>query len=287
MFLSACCTVFLVIGQCSALLKLSCLRTHSDRIRCTGGTSRANTGRLFAGKSPSRPRPNANEERGGNPMSLDGFSDSKDSKDMFDKDAQRERERESMFSVSYDPLESPSQVSLERDLEDMMLERGQRFYHESLVRVNEVCYLVGLEDKSSFRGAATQFTMEESLTELSELAGAAGLKVIGSTYQRLERPDTMYYIGAGKTNDIKRAMAKNKCCCVILDAELSPSQQKNLEIAFNSENTGNKGRGSNVKVVDRTALILDIFAQHVSIRDMLLLYTVGVLFNEGCCIKQI
>jgi len=150
-----------------------------------------------------------------------------------------------MFSVSYDPLEAPDQVSLERDLEDMLLERGQRFYDESLVRVNEVCYLVGLEDKSSFGkapgGAATQFTMEESLTELSELAGAAGLKVIGSTYQRLDKPDTMYYIGAGKTNEIKRAMAKNNCCCVILDAELSPSQQKNLELAFNSENPG-KGK---------------------------------------------
>ena len=151
-------------------------------------------------------------------------------------------EGEAMFSVTYDPLQLPDQSSLERDLEDMLMERALRFYDEKLVRTDELCYLVGLEDKSTMSQDKMLFTMEESLAELSELAGAAGLTVIGSTYQRMAKPDIQYYIGAGKTADIRRAMAKNKCTCVIIDAELSPSQQKNLEISFNQRVMGDLER---------------------------------------------
>lgn len=178
-----------------------------------------------------------------------------------------EDENEAMFSVAYDPLQLPDQTTLERDLEDLLMERAMRFYDEKLVRQDELCYLVGLEDKSSINPEdMTSFTMEESLTELSELAGAAGLKVCGSTYQRLAKPDIQYYIGAGKTLDIRRAMIKNKCTCVIIDAELSPSQQKNLELSFNQESNGRPGKNQ-IKVVDRTALILDIFAQHARTKE--------------------
>lgn len=79
---------------------------------------------------------------------------------------------ESMFSVSYDPLQPPDQSTLERDLEDLLMERALRFYDQKLVGYDEKCYLVGLEDKSSSSFSdKTSFTMEESLTELSELAG--------------------------------------------------------------------------------------------------------------------
>ena len=67
-----------------------------------------------------------------------------------------------------------------------------------------------------------------------------------------------------------RAMSKLKCTCVIFDVELTPSQQKNLELAFNQE-LNNKSGGSKsqqvVKVLDRTALILDIFAQHAKTKE--------------------
>lgn len=175
-----------------------------------------------------------------------------------------EPEAEPMFSLSYDPLEAPSQSSMERDLEDLLMERALRFYDDKLVTQSENCYLVGLEDKSLAADAST-FTMEESLTELSELAGAAGLTVIGSTYQRVSKPSIEYYIGLGKTKDIAKAMAKTKCTCVIFDTELTPSQQKNLELAFNQENT--KDKSKQIKVVDRTALILDIFAQHARTKE--------------------
>ena len=67
-----------------------------------------------------------------------------------------------------------------------------------------------------------------------------------------------------------RAMSKLKCTCVIFDVELTPSQQKNLELAFNQELNGKSGGGKSqqyVKVLDRTALILDIFAQHAKTKE--------------------
>lgn len=174
---------------------------------------------------------------------------------------------EPMFSMSYDPLEPPNQMTLERDLEDFLMERALRFYDEKTVRQQEKCYLVGLEDKSlNEREDGSKFTMEESMTELSELAGAAGLSVVGSTYQRVQRPNIEYYVGPGKLKDIVRSLSRHKCTCVIFDVELSPAQQKNLELSFNQEN--NKGKNAErIKIIDRTALILDIFAQHARTKE--------------------
>jgi len=175
---------------------------------------------------------------------------------------------EPMFSINYDPLELPDSATFERDLEDMLMEKALRFYDKKVVKTKEKCFLVGLDDKSETRNdminSKIVFTMEESLTELSELAGAAGLTVVGSTYQRLQKPDIQYYIGQGKTKDIRNAMMKHNCACVIFDTELSPSQQKNLELTFNQDRSKDKMQ---IKVIDRTALILDIFAQHARTRE--------------------
>lgn len=173
-------------------------------------------------------------------------------------------EIEPMFSVSYDPLEPPNADTMARDLEDQTIERALRFFDKKLVVRQEKCYLVGLEDRSQTGQDETLFSLEESLSELSELAGAAGLTVVGSTFQRVPRPSIEYYIGPGKLKDISKTLTKLKCNCVIFDIELSPSQQKNLEIAFNQENKSSK---TSIKVIDRTALILDIFAQHARSRE--------------------
>lgn len=150
---------------------------------------------------------------------------------------------EPMFSVYYDPLEPPNQMTLERDLEE-------------IVRQKEKCYLVGLEDKSlNEREDGSKFTMEESMTELSELAGAAGLSVVGSTYQRVQRPNIEYYVGPGKLKDIVKSLSRHKCTCVIFDVELSPAQQKNLELSFNQENSKGGKNAERIKIIDRTALI--------------------------------
>eukprot|EP01038_Epipyxis_sp_PR26KG_P011100 gene11100-14895_t len=171
-----------------------------------------------------------------------------------------------------DPIASVNSISTsnnavynDRDLDDVLMERAMRFFDESVVRTKEKCYLVGLEDKSSMeRNDKSKFTMEESLTELSELAGAAGLSVVGSTYQRVQRPNVEYYIGPGKAKDILRSVQRLHCHVVIFDVELTPSQQKSLELIFNQEVSKSSKR---IKIIDRTALILDIFAQHAKTKE--------------------
>jgi len=90
--------------------------------------------------------------------------------------------------------------------------------------------------------------VEESLDELSELARTAGAGVAGRTTQRMDHPHVATYIGKGKVEQVKQAARELDANVVIFDDELSPSQQRNLE------------RELDLKVIDRTALILDIFA---------------------------
>ncbi len=89
---------------------------------------------------------------------------------------------------------------------------------------------------------------EESLQELAELARTAGAEVVGTTTQHLHHPHPATYIGKGKVEEVAEARTNLDANVVIFDDELSPSQQRNLEKALG------------VKVIDRTALILDIFA---------------------------
>jgi GTP-binding protein HflX len=90
--------------------------------------------------------------------------------------------------------------------------------------------------------------VDQSLDELAELARTAGAEVVGRASQRLDHPHVATYIGKGKLEEVKQARARADANVVIFDDELSPSQQRNLE------------RELDVKVIDRTALILDIFA---------------------------
>ena len=93
-------------------------------------------------------------------------------------------------------------------------------------------------------------TDEVSLAELARLADTDGLTVAGELVQARERPDPATYIGAGKVDELAALVREHDADVVIADAELSPGQLRNLE-----ERTG-------ARVVDRTALILDIFSQH-------------------------
>lgn len=95
-------------------------------------------------------------------------------------------------------------------------------------------------------------TVEESLEELERLADTAGLDVVGVTFQRLDKPNPATYVGPGKVEEIQALVEELDADVVIMDDELSPRHQRELERVF----------GEEVKVVDRTALILDIFAQH-------------------------
>jgi len=113
----------------------------------------------------------------------------------------------------------------------------------------ETAVLVGLINRSQ-----NEDTAKEYLDELEFLADTAGAKVLKRYTQRLEHPDSRTFIGAGKLNDVRTYVLENAVDIVIFDDELSPAQQRNLEKEINVE------KEIKVKVVDRTRLILDIFA---------------------------
>ena len=99
--------------------------------------------------------------------------------------------------------------------------------------------------------------VEESLVELAQLARTAGIGVVGQLVQRLERPNPATFIGPGKVGELVERTAQAAADVVIFDDELSPRHQRELE----------KALGEGVKLLDRTALILDIFAQHAHTRE--------------------
>ena len=99
------------------------------------------------------------------------------------------------------------------------------------------------------------FRPEESLTELAELAATAGADVVDTLTQRLDRPHSATYIGSGKVVELGAMVMETGADLAIFDVNLSPSQQRNLE------------EGLMCQVVDRTALILDIFAQRAQTRE--------------------
>jgi GTP-binding protein HflX len=117
-------------------------------------------------------------------------------------------------------------------------------------------FLVGVE----IYGQESLLSLEDSLEELSRLADTAGLEVIGETSQRLEHPNPETYVGSGKVEEIKTLVEETLADVVIFDNELSPRHLRELEERF----------GNHIQVIDRTTLILDIFAQHASTREGIL-----------------
>jgi GTP-binding protein HflX len=123
------------------------------------------------------------------------------------------------------------------------------------VRVaREMALLVGAE----FRNQQSAWHLEDSLAELERLAETAGLHVVGTLEQRLERPNPATLIGSGKVSELVALRADTGAQVVVFDEELSPAQQREIECAIDNQD---------VKVLDRTALILDIFAQHAHTRE--------------------
>ncbi len=132
--------------------------------------------------------------------------------------------------------------------------RRHRFYEPPRA---ERAVLVGTELVGPHREDGTLWSLEDSLRELEQLAGTAGVTVVGRLRQRLAHPDPGTYIGRGKLAELKTAVEAADARTVIFDEELAPGQQRNLEEAL----------GEEVKLLDRTALILDIFAQHAHTRE--------------------
>lgn len=102
-----------------------------------------------------------------------------------------------------------------------------------------------------------RFSVESSLAELERLAYTAGADVVATTTQRMRTPNPATFIGSGKALEVADLVSGLEANMVVFDDELTPSQQSNLE----------KLIGEDVKVIDRTALILDIFALHAKSRE--------------------
>ncbi|CDF35017.1 GTP-binding proten HflX [Chondrus crispus] len=122
--------------------------------------------------------------------------------------------------------------------------------------------LVGVDitRRSKAKADGRIFGIHESLDELARLAETAGMRVVGVITQSLQAPMSSTYIGTGKVQEVRREMEAEDCCTCIFDVELSPAQQRTLETEFGGEAKG-------IKVLDRTALILDIFAQHAATKE--------------------
>ena len=113
----------------------------------------------------------------------------------------------------------------------------------------EKAILAGLETDAP-RGSSLH-----TMRELAQLAQTAGAVPVAEMIQSRSRPDTAYYLGKGKAEELKLVAAETGADLVIFDDELTPTQIRNLE------------RLLNVRVVDRTALILDIFAARAQSRE--------------------
>src|SRR5205807_3017053 len=105
------------------------------------------------------------------------------------------------------------------------------------------------------RPVIPEFDADESLAELRALAESAGAEVVGEILQRRDRPDPATLIGAGKLEEIAGAAASADADVLLFDHDLSPSQQRNIEKIVQR------------RVIDRTQLILDIFARHARTRE--------------------
>ena len=121
----------------------------------------------------------------------------------------------------------------------------------STAPVQERAFLVAVQQ----RGRHDGLSADASLDELSLLAHTAGAEVVGRAIQRLDSPHPALYIGKGKLEEIMAQREESGYTMVVFDDELSPSQQRNLENTLQC------------KVLDRTALILDIFARRAQTRE--------------------
>src|SRR5438552_18972017 len=133
-------------------------------------------------------------------------------------------------------------ASRDNSVQGMIETRPQKTQERALV--------LDLEKKG-----VSKWDLQHSLEELRELANSAGAEVVDTVTQKLQKPTAPYYIGRGKAESIKESCQNQRVTSVIFNDELSPAQGRNLENLFAR------------KVLDRTQLILDIFAQRARSRE--------------------
>lgn len=161
-------------------------------------------------------------------------------------------------AADFDSKESDYDLSSQPELADRHALRRVKGFSTELKDISSAEYrqlqlerviLVGVWTEGSAEMA------ENSLAELRALAETAGSEILEGLIQRRDKPDPATYIGSGKVVELRQIVASTGADTVICDGELSPSQLRQLEERVK------------VKVIDRTALILDIFAQHAKSKE--------------------
>ena len=166
--------------------------------------------------------------------------------------------RESARAAADFDADEIDEVESQQDLSDRHALRRVKSFSTELQDISEAEYRQLQLERVVLVGVWTEGTAEmadNSLAELRALAETAGSEVLEGLIQRRDKPDPSTYIGAGKLEDLRAIVRSTGADTVICDGELSPSQLRTLEDKLK------------VKVVDRTALILDIFAQHAKSRE--------------------
>lgn len=166
--------------------------------------------------------------------------------------------RESARAAADFDADEVDEVESQQDLSDRHALRRVKSFSTELEDISEAEYRQLQLERVVLVGVWTEGTAEmadNSLAELRALAETAGSEVLEGLIQRRDKPDPSTYIGAGKVEDLRAIVRSTGADTVICDGELSPSQLRTLEDKLK------------VKVVDRTALILDIFAQHAKSRE--------------------
>jgi GTP-binding protein HflX len=167
-------------------------------------------------------------------------------------------EFESGYADEPDPEDADDLTTGEQDLAERHALRRVDGLRTELEDITEVEYRQLRLERVILVGVWTEGTVADaknSMAELALLAETAGSEVLDAIYQRRQKPDPATYIGRGKVDGLREIVQATGADTVILDGELAPSQLRNLEDRLK------------VKAVDRTALILDIFAQHAKSKE--------------------
>jgi GTP-binding protein HflX len=163
-------------------------------------------------------------------------------------------------TAEYDASENEAEhyEGNQQDLQDRKALRRIAGLSTELQDISDAEYRQLRLEKVVLIGVWTEGTIqdaENSMKELSALAETAGSQVMDALIQRRDRADPSTFIGSGKVEELKQIVASTGADTVVCDGELSPAQLRSLE------------QKVKVKVIDRTALILDIFAQHAKSRE--------------------
>jgi GTP-binding protein HflX len=183
-----------------------------------------------------------------------GFYLSKD----FDLEFERLLQESARVAAEFDASEEDKNIDQSQELSERHALRRVQGFSTELQDISEAEYRQLQLERVVLVGVWTEGTIkdaENSLAELKALAETAGSEVLEGLIQRRDKPDPATYIGSGKVVELKQVVMSTGADTVVCDGELSPSQLRQLEDKLK------------VKVVDRTALILDIFAQHAKSKE--------------------